>query len=114
MGKPQPYTRTEIRDKVLNHIAGICDYWRECKTASDRLEGLAFSILAMLDGSTTALPGFYVITAPHPDDKQFHLQHGERYFPEPPDGLDKFDIAFEPLHEHWHRIIEERAKAKAR
>ncbi len=82
----RPYTKDEVRQEFLDHIRGMIRYWDSdvvsgSKTRADRLEGLAFSILVMLDGESS-LPGFRVIADPHPDDMQYHIDEGENYYPE--------------------------------
>jgi hypothetical protein len=45
-----------------------------------RFEGLAFSLLVILDGGTD-LPGFKLSPDPHPSDKEFNQKRGENWFP---------------------------------
>lgn len=51
------YTTDEVRDLFLQRIWAYIEYWDNLphKTTTERLEGLAFSILAMLDGSGVAV-----------------------------------------------------------
>jgi hypothetical protein len=63
-------------------------------TVSDRCDGVAFSILTMLDGSSSNLPGFALRPTPHPDDKAFNIAEGENWF-DP--GCEIVDA----LHEHY-------------
>lgn len=98
------YTKDEVRAKFLNHVWSLIDYWEaEDRISSNRgkLEGLAFSMLVLLDGGTS-LPGFRVLPDPHPDDKQYHQGRGEDYFPEA-----TIDIAG-GLHELFHSVGKER------
>jgi len=86
MTEPRAYTEEEIRDMFLNHISVMCKYWSEIRnghhnTELSRMEGLAFSILVLLDGGTE-LPGFKVIPCPHEDDKQFCIDNEENWFPD--------------------------------
>jgi hypothetical protein len=77
------YTTEEVRERFLRYIWETVEYWEEYGTDTrEKLEGLAFSILATLDGSTLAFPPFIVAPFPHPDDKQCHRDAGERWFPE--------------------------------
>jgi hypothetical protein len=79
---PRVFTDDEVRDALLEHIWVMIRYWQNIeKPLADRLEGLAFSILAMLDGSSVAITGFQVIPAPHKEDAAFHKEHGENWFP---------------------------------
>lgn len=100
------YTEEEIRDQFLRHVRTLSRYWagldgsnvEEDRSTEDRLDGLAFSILAAIDGSSTWLPGFKLIPNPHPDDKAYHKERDENYYP------DDVDIAG-GLHELWHTVL---------
>jgi hypothetical protein len=81
---PRPLTRDEVQKHFLEYIEVLVDYWERAegpRSTRDRLEGLAFSILVMLDGES-ALPKFSVCSDPHPNDKEFHRSQGENWFPE--------------------------------
>jgi len=84
MTEPKAYTEEEIRAKVLRRVWGLIEYWGDLanKTQMQRLEGLAFSILSMLDGSYVTLPRFKVVADPCPEDKQYCIDRGEKWFPE--------------------------------
>lgn len=102
---PRVWTEDEVRDKFLQHVAVMTRYWeRESRvtTAREKLEGLAFSILAALDGSSAAIPGFVVAPAPHKDDRAFHIGEGENYYPKAPKV--ECDIAG-GLHELIHKVL---------
>ena len=81
--KPREFTTEEIRAKVIDHIRNMVNYWGSLpsKTEIERLEGLAFSILVMLDGNTTDIPGFMLIPNPHESDKEYLISCGENYYP---------------------------------
>ena len=94
------YTEDEVRDKFLLYIHQLISYWdtvdeRDC---FEKLEGLAFSILSTLDGESVELPGFKVISNPHPDDEGFLKLEGKNWFP------DDVNIAG-CLHERWHSLV---------
>ena len=92
-------TKEETQEKFLNVIRHNVDYWlneSRIQNTKDKLEGLAFSILSILDGCGGSLPAFKVIPMPHPDDKEFLISQGENYFP------DDIDIATN-LHELFLR-----------
>ncbi len=79
------YTPEEVRNALLDHVWSMIDYWRHqanATTEQERMEGLAFSILTMLDGESSELPKFIVAPDPHPDDRPFLIAQGEDYFPE--------------------------------
>lgn len=78
------YTTEEIREQFLDHIRAMVNYWDSIpkETTKEKLDGLAFSILAALDGSSAGLPGFIVAPLPHQDDKQYNIENDENYYPE--------------------------------
>ena len=76
------YTAEEVRKIFLDQVRHLVSYWeRESRepTAKGKLEGLAFSIMNIFDG-TSGLPAFDIVCAPHPDDKQYHIDEGSKYF----------------------------------
>lgn len=80
------FTKDEVREQVLAHIRNVSHYWaaeQNAGTVRERCEGVAFSVLSMIDGCTD-LPAFDIVVRPHPDDKQFCIEEGENYMP---DGL---------------------------
>ena len=82
---PRQYTDDEIKEIFLQHIWEILYYWENLKEAPavhDKLTGLAFSILAMLDGCAGMIPAFQVIPMPHPDDKQFAVNNHDNWYPQ--------------------------------
>lgn len=98
------YSTEEIREKVLEHIRILSRYWSEVEEGievKDRLEGLAFSILSMLDG-VSSLPGFIVAPYTHESDKDYHINNNEKYYPDNSNVLIKGDIAG-CLHELYHK-----------
>lgn len=77
------YTNAEIKAKYLRHIAHMCRYWEHesrAPTNREKLEGLAFSILSMLDGCTI-LPGVTMIARGTEEDMEFHQENGSRWYP---------------------------------
>lgn len=78
------YTKEEVREMVLWHMRNLARYWaRQEGTPLDKCEGVVFSVLSMLDGST-GLPAFDLVARTHPDYKGFQIAEGENYIP---DGL---------------------------
>jgi hypothetical protein len=102
------YTQDEVRDKFLTHVAHLVEFWSNLQNGMPyrtRLEGLAHSILASLDGSAAALPGFVVAPAPHPTDCTYCMEQGENWYPEAP--AVECDIAghlHELIFEHIRRV----------
>jgi hypothetical protein len=83
--EPREFTRDEVRTLLLEHIWGLIDDWdrnSRAATAREKLEGLAFSILAALDGSSVAIPSFVVAPCPGAGDRAYHASQGENWFPE--------------------------------
>lgn len=94
---PREYTKEEAREILLRHVHTLITYWeREDRVPSvhDKLEGLAHSIFATLDGSTLATPAFEVRPIVRPTDKDYHISQGENWFPA---GVD-----VGPFHEVLH------------
>lgn len=94
---PREYTAEETRDMLLRKIHALVDYWHKETRVTDtreKLSGLAFSICSALDGGHMGLPGFVVLTNPHPTDKDYAKERGENWFPAGADlGV---------LHEFYH------------
>jgi hypothetical protein len=70
------YTEEEARDQFLDRIRHLTRYWAKQPNQSplERCEGLAFSVLNIIDGTSG---GFRctldIMLNPHPDDKQFQI-----------------------------------------
>lgn len=99
------YTTDEIRQQFLEQVWTIISYWHNlpAKTCRERIEGLAFSMLVILDGESAGLPAFIVAPVPHPNDKAFCISEDENFYPENHDANVKGDITG-PLHELFHNI----------
>ena len=82
MSEPRAYTEEEVRAKVIAHVSAVAEYWASLpnQTPRERCDGVAFSLLVMLDGGSMDLPAMDVSLAPHPDDKPFHEACGENWF----------------------------------
>jgi hypothetical protein len=98
--EPRAYTSEEATELFLGHIRSMVEYWDQlpdtAQTQKDRLSGLAFSILVLLDGDTIVVPGTTVTLQPHESDKTYHQANGENWF-EPGTELSY------PLHEMFYR-----------
>lgn len=82
--EPREFTTEEVREHVLDHIWGMIQYWHDEErnpTARQKLEGLAFSMLVMLDGGSGDIPGFIVTPTGDKDDEKFHREHAEDWYP---------------------------------
>jgi hypothetical protein len=85
---PRELTKDEVRDRLIRHVWGVINWWEaesRVKSTRGKLEGVAFSILAALDGSAADMPGFSVAPQPHESDMQYCKDHGEDWFPPPTD-----------------------------
>lgn len=108
MGLPEPeaYSKDEAIDVLLKQMAGMAHYWANVpddsslgcqpKTPLDRINGFAFSMLSLIDGSNMGFPAFNLVPAISADDIEFHKAEGERYFA--PDEPINDETA---LHEVW-------------
>jgi hypothetical protein len=78
------YTEDEVRKNYLELVWEYINYWDSLpeKTCRERLEGLAFGMLVILDGESTEMPGFSVFPSPHQDDKEYHIKLGENWYPD--------------------------------
>jgi hypothetical protein len=92
---PREKTKEEVKQEFLKNIHSLVDYWNEVdeKDNKERLEGLAFSILVLLDGDNAGSPGFIVAPLPHKDDKQYDIDNGNDYYPNNDKAKVKCDIA---------------------
>lgn len=103
--KPREWTEDEIRERLLRHVWDMVEYWadRPGKPIEERLSGLAFSILAALDGCAMAIPAFIVAPCPHESDKDFNRSNGDNWYPENHKAKVKADIGGS-LHELFHKF----------
>lgn len=117
MSEPRELTKIEVRDRLLDYICQMIDYWDRLTptrpyTQRDRLAGLAFSLLVALDGEAAALPGFLVVPASHVTDRDYQRSNGDNWYPPVPDEIDPAllcDIGG-ALHELFHERDPQRAK----
>ena len=89
-----------VEDKPFPHN----NFEAKPKTPGDRLEGLAFSFLSMLDGACMDVPAFTLYPDPHPEDKQFHKDEGSNWWPEEKDGVTVHGGDWPQLHEYFHEF----------
>lgn len=75
---------SEVQDEVLNYIDEMIVYWskEESRNTTEKLAGLAYSILSILDGEVRGFPQFIVAPLPHPKDNIIDIEEGEDYYPE--------------------------------
>ena len=105
--EPREYTAEEVRGMFFAQLRIMVDSWAgdfpKPKTTRERLSGLVFSILVMLDGHSGHGPGFRVCPNPHPGDKQYNIDDNENWFPENADAELAGEITALPelLHYAW-------------
>ena len=81
--KPVAYKPEEVREMFLNQLREIKKYWlteSRTESESERMDGLVFSILVLLDGGTMTFPAFDLIPSPHEGDKDYLTSIGEKHF----------------------------------
>ena len=95
----RPHTPKEMRERFLNYTRAIVDYWEREGGLSerDRMEGLVFSMLIMLDGEAVGIPAFNLVPAPHPLDREEHRLLDENWWPDDGTPMNS-GVA---LHEEW-------------
>lgn len=106
MDEPRAYTAEEVHERLLAHARTMALYWatlpdRDPATGHplsirDRCEGVAFSLLVMLDGDSMVLPRVRLALDPHPEDQEFLKGEGENWF-EPGQEIEG------PFHEFFYK-----------
>jgi hypothetical protein len=85
MTDPREYTEEEVTEHFLSYIKDLIHYWDKLPdnyTQRQRMEGLVGSILGVIDGSSSSLPGFKLIPDPLEEDKQYFLDNGANWYPD--------------------------------
>lgn len=83
---------------VLDHLRGMVEFWKGVdQPEAEKLDGLVFSMLVMIDGGSGFMPAFKLIPDPHPDDEAYHRSEGENWWAAEDICED------EQLHELWTR-----------
>jgi hypothetical protein len=92
---PRAWTQDEVRDQFVAHVQGLVRYWGghdgsnvDPDSPKDEcLSGLAFSILATIDGSSIDVPGFTMTPSFAPEDPEYLRENGANWY------TDDVDIA---------------------
>lgn len=111
--KPRQLTDGEVRAEFLKRVVGSVRYWQTVKpetapnpqpplSMEDRVSGIAFSLLVMLDGNQVGFPAVSLVPQPHPDDKEFNKGEGMHWYPCPREPRHDFGGA---LHEEFHGYL---------
>lgn len=98
MVEPRALTREECREQFLENVRTYARYWQQKAKEGhdDAFNGLAFSLLVLIDGGNAATPAFKLLTDPHPEDEAFLREQGENWWPA---GVDITDVQ---LHERYY------------
>ncbi len=98
-------TSDELRDMFLHEVRIIATYWAglperdqrtgEVMTTERRCNGVAFSILSLLDGSRLGIPGIDLVFQPHEEDKDYHIKNGQNW-------IEPGTVVSDTLHEHFY------------
>lgn len=109
---PRAYTSDELRDKFLHEVRTIAAYWAglpdhdratgKAMTVRDRCDGVAFSILSVLDGATLDIPGVDLVFQSAEEDKEYYIQNGENW-------IEPGTVASSPLRYHFSRPTQQNA-----
>ncbi len=77
---PRAYTPEELRSNVLDHISLMVEYWSTLPGLDERsrCDGVAFSILTMIDGSADQ-PPMALVALSDEEDKQFYISEGKNW-----------------------------------
>jgi len=82
MKTPKKISAKKARTRFLSHIKMLVKYWANVDgiNVEEKLDGLAFSILATIDGSSIELPAMDLVLRPHESDKDYCKSNGENWF----------------------------------
>jgi hypothetical protein len=82
MRKPRCKTKKEAREEFLEKVRSYVETWSDMplKTPKEICNGLALTILALLDGCDPDFPNCDIVLKPHRDSKRFHKSRGEDWF----------------------------------
>jgi len=74
-------SKEEVRDEFLANIKNISFYWANQKNTTDKekCEGVAFSILTLIDGCSN-MPSIDLMLQPHEKDKEYCISNDENYY----------------------------------
>lgn len=108
---PRALTVWEARTRFLNHVMGIIHHWEYESRTPDlhgKMEGMAFSMLVMLDGGSGDMPGFIVAPRGTKEDEEFIASIGEDWWTYVPQDVERkiqSDISGS-LHDEFTKVCE--------
>lgn len=82
---PRAMTQAEMRHIFVETLRRDARYWAtvQGRSVEDKLLGLGFSFLVMLDGATDGLPAFEIVPVPHESNEAYHRENGTNWWPAP-------------------------------
>jgi hypothetical protein len=103
------YSQKEVQRIFMGRYADLVQHWKRAEGSPDeRIEGLAFSILSMLDGCHAGMPAFELLPSPAPSDKACAQDEDENWWPEYPDPEDGVTVhGSDQLHEMFFKYLRE-------
>ena len=77
---PRAFTADELREQVLDHVRIMVQYWANQPGLDvvSRCDGVAFSILTMIDGSSS-VPPLSLVAMSSDEDKEYSVENGENW-----------------------------------
>jgi len=106
MSEPRELTPEECREAFLRQVRACIGEWQGIvesgqKSPRDAISGVVHSVLCILDG-VSGLPGFAVVPRPAAEDREYHQEMDENWWPEHSLPQEAVDIAGS-LHEglYW-------------
>lgn len=75
-------TAEEAQAEFLQAVRGIAQQWADVPhhTVQERCEGVAFSILSLVDGTSVGFPSLDLVLRPHEEDRQFAIDNGDDWY----------------------------------
>lgn len=82
MSEPRAKTAEEVRKEFLDYIRELVNYWEKSDglIARGKLNGLAFSILNIFDGTTTKFPAMNISLVSNDDEVALHKSEGTNWY----------------------------------
>lgn len=78
---PSAYTQEEMLEMFIDAVDGVVEYWANTNGSDkNKCEGVAFSIMNIIDGTSGAFPcSIDLRLAPHPDNKEYRISQNESF-----------------------------------
>ena len=103
--KPRQITQEEMQDQFFHKLWEMIQYWETVmptvRPVRNRLEGLAFGFLTLLDGTAGGPPPFDVYPNPGDKDKEHNEESGRNWWPPREEEVALREGGLQLLHEHW-------------